>query len=32
MGSPFIDMYDDVNGKINPNNFLTGKVRRVKAE
>lgn len=29
MGSPFIDMYDDVNGKINPNNFLTGKVRRV---
>lgn len=32
MGSPFIDMYNDVNGKINPNNFLTGKVRRVKRE
>lgn len=32
MGSPFIDMYDDVNGKINPNNFLTGKVRRVNKE
>ena len=29
LGSPYIDMYDDVNGKINPNNFLKGIVRRV---
>lgn len=29
LGSPYIDMYDDVNGKINPNNFLKGTVLRV---
>lgn len=32
IGSPYINKYNEVNGKINPNNFLTGKVRRVKAE
>ena len=32
LGSPYINMYDDVDGKINPNNFLKGKVRRVKEE
>ena len=32
LGSPYIDMYDKVNGTINPNNFLKGKVRRVKKE
>lgn len=32
LGSPYIDMYDDVNGKINPNNFLKGKVHRVKKQ
>lgn len=30
LGSPYINMYDDVDGEINPNNFLKGKVRRVK--
>ena len=29
LGSPYIDMYDDINGKINPNNFLKGTVLRV---
>lgn len=32
IGSPYINKYTEVNGKINPNNFLTGKVRRAKAE
>lgn len=32
IGSPYINKYNEVNGKINPNNFLTGKVRRVKAK
>lgn len=32
IGSPYINKYNEVNGKINSNNFLTGKVRRVKAE
>lgn len=32
IGSPYINKYNEVNGKINPNNFLTGKVRRAKTE
>ena len=32
IGSPYINKYPEVNGKINPNNFLTGKVRRVNKE